>query len=60
MTKGTVRTRIGDLLGLGAVVALSLAISGIGAWVTADSVGTWYRWLQKPVFNPPEWVFVQV
>ena len=32
----------------------------IGGWVTADSFGTWYRTLQKPVFNPPDWVFAPV
>ena len=60
MNKGTVRTRVGDLLGLGAFVALSLAISAIGAWVTAGSVGTWYRMLHRPDFNPPDWVFAPV
>ena len=57
---GAVRTRAGDLLGLGGFVALCLAILAIGGWVTADSVGTWYRTLQKPVFNPPDWVFAPV
>ena len=57
MSKGKERTRAGDLLGLGAFLALCLAISAIGAWVTAGSVGTWYRTLQKPDFNPPDWVF---
>ncbi len=60
MSNNTIRTRVGDLLGLGAFVALCLAISAIGGWVTADSVGTWYRTLQKPVFNPPDWVFAPV
>ena len=60
MSNGTVRTRAGDLLGLGAFVALCLAISAIGGWVTAQSVGTWYRTLQKPVFNPPDWMFAPV
>lgn len=60
MSKGKGRTRAGDLLGLGAFVALCLAISAIGGWVTADSVGTWYRTLQKPDFNPPDWVFAPV
>lgn len=60
MSNGTIRTRTSDLLGLGAFVALCLAISAIGAWVTAGSVGTWYRTLQKPVFNPPDWVFAPV
>lgn len=60
MSKGTVRTRVGDLLGLCAFVTLCLAISAIGAWVTVESVGTWYRTLQKPFFNPPDWVFAPV
>ncbi len=59
-TRGTVRTRGHDLLGLGAFVALCLAVSAIGGWVTAQSVDTWYRTLQKPVFNPPDWVFAPV
>jgi translocator protein len=60
MSKGKERTRAGDLLGLGGFLVLCLAISAIGGWVTADSVGTWYRTLQKPVFNPPDWVFAPV
>lgn len=60
MSKGKKRARAADLLGLGAFVALCLAISAIGAWITAQSVGTWYRTLQKPVFNPPDWVFAPV
>ena len=57
---GAVRTRAGDLLGLGSFLVLCLAISAIGGWVTADSVGTWYLTLQKPVFNPPDWVFAPI
>ena len=60
MSTGAVRTRAGDLLGLGGFLVLCLAISAIGGWVTADSVGTWYRTLQKPIFNPPDWVFAPV
>lgn len=60
MSTGAVRTRAGDLLGLGGFLVLCLAISAIGGWVTADSVGTWYRTLQEPVFNPPDWVFAPV
>lgn len=60
MSGGNGRTRAGDLLGLGAFVALCLTLSAIGGWVTAGSVGTWYPTLQKPVFNPPDWVFAPV
>jgi tryptophan-rich sensory protein len=60
MSKGTIHTRTSDLLGLGAFVALCLAISAIGGWVTADSVGSWYWTLQKPVFNPADWLFAPV
>ncbi|MEP6658170.1 MAG: TspO/MBR family protein [Betaproteobacteria bacterium] len=60
MSNDIVRRRGGDLLGLGAFVALCLAVSAIGGWVTADGVGSWYRALQKPAFNPPDWVFAPV
>jgi tryptophan-rich sensory protein len=60
MSDGNGRTRAGDLLGLCAFVALCLAISAIGGWVTAQSVGTWYQTLHKPVFNPPDWLFAPV
>lgn len=60
MSAATVRTRGCELLGLVAFVALCLGISAIGGWITAESVGTWYRTLQKPAFNPPDWVFAPV
>lgn len=41
-------------------LALCLAISAVGGWVTAQSVGTWFRTLEKPSFNPPDWVFAPV
>jgi len=49
-----------DLAGLAAFVLLCLAVSGIGGWVTATSVGGWYQTLAKPAFNPPDWVFAPV
>lgn len=49
-----------DLLGLGAFLALCFAIAAMGGWITASSVSTWYRTLQKPAFNPPDWVFAPV
>lgn len=36
---------------------LTFAVAGVGGWLTASSVGTWYQTLQKPALNPPDWVF---
>lgn len=49
-----------DAVALAVFVAACLAISGIGGWITAQSVGTWYQTLRKPFFNPPDWVFAPV
>ncbi len=35
-------------------------MSAIGGAITATSVGDWYQVLQKPAFNPPDWVFAPV
>lgn len=40
-----------------ASLALVFAVAGIGGWVTAGSVQSWYPTLVKPGFNPPDWVF---
>ena len=49
-----------DLFALLGFVALCLLVSGIGGAITATSVGGWYQALQKPPFNPPDWVFAPV
>jgi len=41
-------------------IALNVAISALGGWVTASSVATWYPTLNKPPFNPPNWIFAPV
>ena len=50
-------TRGRDLLALAGFVALCAAVSFIGGTVTATSVGSWYQALEKPAFNPPDWLF---
>jgi len=49
-----------DTVGFIAFLALCLAVSAVGGAVTATSVGSWYRTLAKPPFNPPDWVFAPV
>jgi len=49
-----------DIVGLVLWLALSLGVSGLGGAITATSVGTWYRTLAKPSFNPPDRVFAPV
>ena len=49
-----------DLLALFAFIILCLAVSGIGGVITSTSVDTWYQALEKPPFNPPDWVFAPV
>lgn len=49
-----------DALGLGLFLIVCIAVSGIGGAITATSVGTWYQTLEKPSFNPPDWVFAPV
>ncbi|TCC89417.1 tryptophan-rich sensory protein [Pedobacter frigiditerrae] len=36
---------------------IPLAIGAIGGFLTFESVKTWYTTLNKPSFNPPNWIF---
>ena len=62
MNSGATRVpgRMHDLFGLAVFIALCLGVSAVGALVTATSVTTWYTTLNKPAFNPPDWVFAPV
>jgi translocator protein len=46
-----------DIGGLIVFLLLCFAVSTIGAAATAKSVGGWYQTLNKPSFNPPDWIF---
>lgn len=49
-----------DIISLIVFLMLCLTASVIGGAITATSVGTWYPTLDKPWFNPPDWVFAPV
>ena len=51
------RTRVFALI---AFMVLCLIISAFGGAVTATSVDDWYTTLNKPFFNPPNWLFAPV
>lgn len=38
-------------------ILIPLAVGAIAGFFTAESVNTWYAGLQKPSFNPPNWIF---
>lgn len=38
-------------------IAITLSVGALGGWATAKSVQTWYPTLNKPSFNPPNWLF---
>jgi tryptophan-rich sensory protein len=47
------RRRITDA----AIVATPLAVGGLSSAFTLDGLKVWYRTLERPAWNPPDWVF---
>ena len=41
-------------------VAICLAVGYLSSNVTQSSIKTWYPTIEKPSFNPPNWVFAPV
>ncbi len=39
---------------------ITLAVGGIAGFSTATAIDTWYVYLNKPSFNPPNWIFAPV
>ena len=38
-------------------VIICLSVGGLSGYLTSGSISTWYDYLNKPFFNPPDWVF---
>jgi len=49
--------KLKDLPALIGFVILAEAAGAVGSFFTASSVGDWYVLLEKPLLNPPSWVF---
>jgi len=47
----------GSALTLVGLLALTLGLGGLGSLTTVPQIPTWYAHLQKPSFNPPNWIF---
>ncbi|MCR4424461.1 MAG: TspO/MBR family protein [candidate division WOR-3 bacterium] len=46
-----------DIVKLIVSIALPLAAGALGNVATAPKIPNWYQSLNKPVFNPPRWLF---
>ena len=49
-----------NILALIINLAIPLAVGAIGGFFTSSNVQTWYPTIEKPSFNPPNWIFAPV
>jgi len=52
--------RIRDIWKLVVSIIACLAAGAIGSIFTRQAIPTWYATLEKPAFNPPNWLFAPV
>jgi len=51
------RLQASDIVSLVVAVVIPLVVGGLGGVATASAIPTWYQGLNKPAWNPPNWVF---
>ncbi len=54
------KSSISNPLALLICIAIPLLIGFLGSMFTMESVKTWYTTINKPSFNPPNWIFAPV
>jgi len=47
----------GSVVTLVALLGLTLGLGALGSLATVPQIPGWYAQLQKPAFNPPNWIF---
>lgn len=56
----TMRRERKTMLRIAVAVAVCLLVGALSGFATQSSVDTWYSTLNKPSFNPPNWIFAPV
>ena len=41
-------------------IIISIGVGFLSSLVTRDAIPTWYKYLNKPFFSPPNWLFSPV
>jgi benzodiazapine receptor len=54
------KSELNNTLKLVTSIIICLLAGYIGSFFTSPSIPTWYANLEKPSFNPPDWVFAPV